>query len=356
VRNGRDGGSRRIAVPARRPGRPSPGGPVNTSNAPWGAKRLPGSFAAWQASARRAVFVARLPRSTHLADRRSIDALSLAPAPAPPSASPGPQRARGELRLAFEAKSGGARLIEAYQSGCLHARLPRVHAGESPCAVLINTGGGVTGGDRLTQSIRWGAGACAAVATQAAEKIYRSTGEDADISTRIAVAAGAHAEWLPQEAILFDRARLSRRMEVDLDEGADFLGVEAVILGRSAMGETVREAALRDSWRIRRGGRLVYADIQKLDGPVDRLMDRAALGAGARAMAVIVHASTRAAALLEAVRGALEGAAGRAAASSWNGLLVARFLAPDGQTLRHDLIPALAALRGGRALPRVWSC
>jgi urease accessory protein len=265
-------------------------------------------------------------------------------------------RARGELRLAFEAKPGGTRLVEAYQSGCLRARTPRVQPGESPCAVLINTGGGVTGGDRLTQSIRWGAGACAAVATQAAEKIYRSTGDDAEITTALSVGAGARAEWLPQEAILFDRARLARRIEVELADGADFLGVEAVILGRTAMGEAVREARLRDSWRIRRDGRLVFADIQKLEGAVDRLMDRPALGAGARAMAVIIHASSRAAALLEAVRSALGGAAGRAAASSWNGLLVARFLAPDGQTLRHDLIPTLAALRGGRPPPRVWSC
>ena len=73
-------------------------------------------------------------------------------------------------------------------------------------------------------------------------------------------------------------------------------------------------------------------------------------------MAVIVFASAQAASMLGAVREALELTQGRAAASAWNGLLVARFLAPDGRTLKNDLIPALAALRGGRPPPRVWTC
>jgi len=293
-----------------------------------------------------------------LGDRRSIEALGPI-GPVGPAPSPGKldsARARGELRLGFERRAGRTRMTQAFQSGCLRARVPHAEPGQPPCVVLINTGGGLTGGDRIGQSITWGAGAHAVAATQAAEKIYRSAGGEVEIDVRLKVAEGASAEWLPQETILFDRARLSRSTRVCLARDAAFLGVEMLVLGRAAMGEVVREASLSDTWRIRREGRLVYADAQRLEGPIDLLMDRAAIGAGARAMAVMIHASAQALELLAGVRAALAPATGRTAASAWNGLLVARFLAPDGHTLKRDLLPALALLRGGRALPRVWTC
>ena len=290
-----------------------------------------------------------------MADGRSTAALRLvsdrAGAPTQAPVQPDPSRTRGELRLGFAARADGSRLMESYQSGCLRARVVNTRSGEAPSVVLINTGGGLAGGDRLRQRIRWAPGSTGGVASQAAEKVYRSINGDTEVSTRLEVGLGATAEWLPQETILFDRAQLVRRAEVDLDRDASFLGVEAVILGRAASGEIVHEARLRDSWRITREGRLIYADVQQLDGPVDRLMDRAAIGAGARAMAVVMMASDKAMALLDAAREALRGAQGRAAASAWNGLLIARFLAPDGMTLRGDLIPVLAARPEGLPAP-----
>jgi len=267
-----------------------------------------------------------------------------------------PSPVTGELRLGFARRAGATRLVDSFQSGCLRARMPRTAADQDPCLVLINTGGGVTGGDRLRQSIDWESGSRACVATQAAEKVYRSSGQDVVIDTRLRVMGEAVAEWLPQETIIFDRARLKRTTEVALDGDASFLGLEMTVLGRAAMGETVSHASLRDRWKIFRDGRLVYADAQRLIGPVDQLMDRAAIGAGARAMGVLIHVALGATAALGAVRDAMAGARGRVAASAWNGLLVARFLAPEGQTLKHDVAPVLAALRGGRPLPRVWTC
>lgn len=291
---------------------------------------------------------------------RSSGALRLVREPAPKSDAgsdaAAPQTWRGELRLGFAARAGATRLVEAYQAGCLRARTPKPEPGGALSAVLINTGGGVAGGDRLRQQVRWGPGASATVASQAAEKVYRSLGADSVIETHLDVAAGAAAEWLPQETILFDRSRLARCTQVDLAEGASFLGLEAVILGRTAMGEQLTDARLSDRWRIRRGGRLIYADAQRLAGPVAALMDRPAIGAGARAMAVMVHVCAQAPARLAPLREALDSASGRAAASAFDGLLVARFLADDGQALRRDLLIALASLRDGRAPPRVWTC
>jgi urease accessory protein len=194
------------------------------------------------------------------------------------------------------------------------------------------------------------------VTTQAAEKVYRALAAGCRISNRLTVARGASAEWLPQETILFDRFRLHRDARIVLEEDVTFLGVEAVVLGRTAMGETVRNGSLRDRMRIWRNGRLIYADVLALDGEIDGLMRRAAIGNGAKAMAVVVHASDVAKKRLDPVRDALADAEGLAAASCWNGLLAVRLLAPDGETLRHDIALALSALRDGKPLPRVWRC
>lgn len=246
-------------------------------------------------------------------------------------------------------------MAESYQSGCLRARC-HPGAGDGENAVLINVGGGLTGGDRLRQCITWEAGAHATVASQAAEKIYRSSGDAVCIDTRIQVAAGAHAEWLPQETIMFDRSRLDRTLEADLAPDSRFLAFEGVIFGRAAMGESILDGELSDRWRIRRDGRLIYADAQHLSGAISALMDRAAVGAGARAMALILCVWEGAATLLDRVRAVLDQTGGRAAASAWNGLLTVRLLAREGQTLKRDAAAVLAVLRGGAPLPRVWTC
>jgi urease accessory protein len=263
-------------------------------------------------------------------------------------------RSEGRLDLSFRRREDRTAIDRAFQAGCL--RMRRVDDGRTPCAVLINTAGGIAEGDSIDQRIAWDEGAEATVTTQAAEKIYRALADGSTISTQLTVARGAHAEWLPQETILFDASRLRREARIVLAEDVTFLGVEALVLGRAAMGESMRQGSLRDSMRIWRGGRLIYADRLALDGDVAALMDRAAVGNGARAMAVIVHASAQAQALRDPVREALEGAGGIAAASCWNGLLAVRLLAPDGETLRGDITRALSVLRQGRPLPRVWRC
>jgi urease accessory protein len=270
-----------------------------------------------------------------------------------------PQRLRsnGRIDAAFRNREGRTAVVRAFQSGCLRVRVPRGEPDDGGlCAVVMNTAGGLAEGDRLEQSFAWGEGAVATVTTQAAEKIYRALAEGADVSTRLTVSRGANAEWLPQETILFDAARLRRDTQIVLAEDVTFLGVEAVVLGRAAMGETVRSGSLDDRLRIWRNGRLIYADALALDGDIAALMQRAGVADGARSFAVLVHASAAAAGLLAPVRAALGQARGMAAASCWNGLLAVRFLAPDGESLRHDLAVALATVRGGRPLPRVWCC
>ena len=269
---------------------------------------------------------------------------------------PAHQRARGSLRLSFKGRDGATVLDGLRQEGCLKARFPRTERGAWPGAVTLNTAGGVAGGDILDASITAGSGAQATVASQAAERFYRALPGSlpAAVTTRLHLAPGAALEWLPQEAILFDRCALRRRLLVDLADDAWFLGVESLVFGRIAMGETVREAAIRDLIELRRGGRLLLHDAVRLDGPVQAMLDRPASGDGSRAIATIIHAAPDADARLDPLRAAL--ARFDAGASAWDGLLVARIAAKDGACLRRAVVAGLNVLRDGRPLPRVWEC
>jgi len=215
--------------------------------------------------------------------------------------------------------------------------------------VIVNTGGGMTGGDRFAVEIALGAGANLIAGTAAAEKIYRSTGPDAEIAVTLDVGEGARLDWLPQETILFDRARLSRRIDVELAADASLLMAEAVVFGRSAMGEAMLAGFFADRWRVRRAGKLIFADSARLDGAIAEKLAAAAVAAGGIAIATVLIAPADDA-KLSALR-ALP-FAGEVGVSAWNGITVARLCAKEGAALRHDLVALLAAL--GQRVPRLW--
>ncbi len=243
------------------------------------------------------------------------------------------------------------------QEGCLKARFPRVQ-GDAAEVITVNLSGGVAGGDQLAAQVSLGAGARATVSGQAAERFYRALPDSppSQVRTALTVAEGGSLEWLPQESILFDRSALDRSLNVDLAETACFLGVESLVFGRAAMGEAVERLRLRDLIRVRRGGELLLHDVLRLQGSAREILVRRATGAGMRAFATLALAAPGAETLLDLVRDALAGTPAEAGASGWNGLLVARLAAPTGAELRRAITAALAALRGGRALPRAWGC
>jgi urease accessory protein len=268
------------------------------------------------------------------------------------------QRATGELRVVFRRRGDLTVLDDLRQVGCLKLRFPRVEPDEWTSAVMLNTSGGVAGGDRLDGAFELQPGARATITAQAAERFYRALpGSDpASVRNRLAVAPGASLEWLPQETILFDRCAVDRRLDVDLADNAWFLGVESLVFGRAAMGERVVQAWLRDGMRVRRAGRWLLHDAVRMEGEVDAALQRATIAGGARASATLVHVAPDAAAPLESVRAAFADMAVEAGASAWNGMLVARILASDAAALRRAVVAALAVLRAPRPLPRVWLC
>lgn len=265
------------------------------------------------------------------------------------------QRSRGELRISFKRRGEATVLDRLRQDGCLKARFPRTEMGEWKGAVTLNSAGGVAGGDRLATSVSAGPGTSATVASQAAERFYRALPDSvADVRNRIELADGAALEWLPQETILFDGCALRRSLRVDLAGDATFLGVETLVFGRAAMGETVRQAALDDLIEIHRGGRLLLHDRVRLEGDVAAILARPAVANGAAAVATLMLVTPGAEERLAGIRDAL--APYDAGASVTDGLLLARIVAENGGCLRRAVVAGLAALREGRALPRVWQC
>jgi urease accessory protein len=264
------------------------------------------------------------------------------------------QRAIGVGGVATKQREGKTVLHSLYQDGCAKIRLPHTHSAAME-AVLINTAGGLTGGDDMRWSAELGAGGKLTLTTQACERIYRSLGGPARVQTNLTVCANAHLDWLPQETILFAASHLNRRIEIDLASGASLTAIEAVLLGRDAMGEIALDAKLHDNWRIRRNGRLLHAEATRLEGTLSE-RNGISLLAGKRAFATIVHISPDADqcfARLSAVRNLISEEA-EVAVSAIGERLVVRALAQSGLALRQRIVPILAELSGAGELPRLW--
>ncbi len=264
----------------------------------------------------------------------------------------GPPRAQGEVVLSAWADGGATRLGRLRQQGSLKALFPR-SSGSALETVMLNTAGGLTSGDRMRIEVLAGVGARLRLTTQAAERAYRAAGDPpATTEVRLAAQENARIDWLPQETILFDGARLDRRLLVDLAPTATALLVEPLVFGRLARGEELREGRFHDRWEVRRGGRLVFADALRMGGDMAATLDRAGVGNGARAMASVLFAGDAAAGHLASARALLTGRGG--ASLIEDGVLFLRLLAPDGFALRNTLVPLITRLTGA-PLPKVWT-
>ncbi len=262
-----------------------------------------------------------------------------------------PVRTTGGLKARYVFADGVTRIDALTEYGGYRLRFPTTHAPHIE-ASQINSGGGVVGGDSLGIVVDVGSGADAVHSSATAERIYRSIGPPARIDVALKLEGTARLDWLPQETILYSGARLHRRFDVDISPDAHLLMAEMVVFGRVAHGEVPGEGELRDHWRIRRGGRLAFAEAVRLDDHVADVLARPAVAAGARGTGLVVAISPDAGDRLAALRDALAGARSDCGASAWNGLLTARFLGTP-EDVRRDIIRVVEML-AGRAMPRTW--
>src|SRR5258706_2505869 len=230
-------------------------------------------------------------------------------------------RAVGSVTFDVHLVEGVTRRRQLHESGSLRVRFPSPEA-EGLSGVFVNTAGGIAGGDRFDIDIAAGEGSRLTLTTAAAEKVYRAAGPAAQLNIALKAEAGSHLAWLPQETILFDRARILRRIDIDLAEDASLLLCEIVVFGRSAMGEKMLHGEFVDRWRLRRAGRLVFAETVRLDGDIGEKLKRPAIANSGVAIgtALIVPGD---AAGVERVREALESFRGAGGNYFWNGFAMA---------------------------------
>jgi urease accessory protein len=262
-----------------------------------------------------------------------------------------PQRAYGHARLAVKPVNGRTRIATLYQEGCAKIRLPdRDDAALE--AVMINTSGGLTGGDDMRWQFDAGNDCHAQITTQACERIYKASFSVAQVETTLSVGENAGLAWLPQETILFERSALKRTLTARLAGTGRALIIEPVVFGRKAMGEDVQTCTFRDRWRIYRQDRLVHAEDFAIGPDTAAMLARPALLGGLRTMATILLLDHDAERHLEPARKIIGEKGG---ASAWSGKLLARLVDEDAYSLRKRLIPLIELLNQKAGVPKVWS-
>lgn len=259
-------------------------------------------------------------------------------------------RAVGILRLSTKAFEGRSVLDGLYQQGAAKAVFPRANKGLT--AVLLNTSGGVTGGDRFSYQAMAATGTHLTLTTQACERAYRAQpGETGRICTTLRVADGANLWWLPQETLIFDGCSLDRRLSCDIEGSGTALIVESICLGRLAMGETQIQGHVSDRIDITRDGAPLVQDAWFLHGDITARMRSSAAGGQAAAMVALTYVGPDAEAHLATLRALLPDTGGASLLAP--DVLVMRLLAVSGYALRGHLLPILDHLTRSE-MPLCW--
>jgi len=260
-------------------------------------------------------------------------------------------RAHGAVRFTVKTRENGTALKTLRQSGSFRALFPQAF-GPDFQTVLINTAGGVTGGDTFNTKATAQSGSKLTITTQAAERAYRAIpGETGRICNHVVIEPGARVNWLPQETILFQGSAIQRSLKVEMTDDASLLMVEPLVFGRKMMGEVLTDASFTDRIEILRQDKIAYLDTIRLRGNIAEQMARPHVAAGASAMASLVYIAKDADARFAAVRSMVGDTGG--ASMIGDDILNLRLLASDSYLLRKTLIPILNLLTT-TTLPRCW--
>ena len=271
------------------------------------------------------------------------------------------QRADGYVRAVLIGSENGTRIEDVLERSPIRIMFPRTGHCRVEEAVIINTGGGVAGGDRLEYAVTTLPGASIAVTSQAAEKVYRALYEPARVATSLKAQECAKLAWLPQETIVFNRARLHRTTEIELFSGAELLALEWLVLGRAAHGEVVVGGNISDSWRVRKDGRLIWADSLRITDQIFPHLKRKALLSNCHAIATLIYCGSHLDKRLDFLREIIPSLGCNCAATLISGLIVVRFAAKESLDLKLALRSFLQQFgpeigSGPFQVPKMWSC
>jgi urease accessory protein len=263
--------------------------------------------------------------------------------------------------MVFIGSEEGTRIADVFQRAPIRILFPRAIGSGVEEAVLVNTAGGIAGGDQLEFGVTALANALIVVTSQAAEKVYRSMNACARITTKIRVCEAAKLAWLPQETIAFNWARLKRDTEIELASGAELLALEWLVLGRAAHGENMVGGYIADGWRVKKDGRLIWADTLRLTDEIFPHVHRKALLSGCKAVATLTFFGPHLDQRLEFLRNIARTLKCHCAATSVRELIIMRFAAQAPSDVRLALRGVLRKIGeelgpGPFRVPKMWSC
>ena len=258
------------------------------------------------------------------------------------------QRATGHLSFYVSQN----RVSRMFQSGSAKLMLPKTYS-DMMEAVILNTSGGMTGGDILNIDVE--AEDCALlITTQTAERVYRSGGtRPAKIKINLSVSDTADLHWLPQETIVFNDSKFERTLTVKLSSCSNCLVAETIVLGREAMGEKICDCHFIDNWRVFRDGHLFHAESLRLSDEVEKIIAAPAGGNGARLLSTILYIGDNFEQVADRVSALIKQNSSNCAVSYWNDRLIIRLISAHSASARKDIENLLLTIRE-HPLPRVW--
>jgi len=271
------------------------------------------------------------------------------------------QRAQGLCRFVVGRSDEGNEIVDVFQQSPLRVIFPQVNGTGVKEAVLINTAGGIAGGDRLECEVTALMNASIAVTSQTAERVYRALDKPSRILTKLKVSDGAKLAWFPQETIIFNWARLQRETRIEISPGAELVALESLVFGRAAHGEQIVGGHLRDRWRVMQDGRLLWADTFHVGEEVFPHLNRRALLGNCKAIATLIFFGPELAKRLDLLRSVSVSLDCLCATTSVNGLIIVRLAAETSanlkfalRTLLNEVEPEFGA--GPFRVPKMWSC
>ena len=271
------------------------------------------------------------------------------------------QRSEGFARLVLAGSAHGSRIVDLFQRCPTRIMFPGIRGAPLEEAVVVNTAGGIAGGDRLESTVTVLTNASVRVTTQAAERVYRALNEPAVINTRLKICDVAKLAWLPQETIVYNGARMRRNTEIAISSGAELLALEWLVLGRAAHGEEVVGGEIIDGWQVKIDDRLIWVDrLQATDEVFSRLRSRILL-ADFKAIGTLIYFGPDTEAWVQFMRDLAPRLQCHCVTTLVSGLMIARLAARAAAELKAGLREILLHFELERAqvpfrIPKMWSC
>jgi urease accessory protein len=271
------------------------------------------------------------------------------------------QRSEGLARLVLARSARGTHIADLFERSPIRIMFPGIRGAPVEEAVVVNTAGGIAGGDRLEISVTVLADASVTVTSQAAERVYRALSEPALIDTRLKLRQGAQLAWLPQETIVYNGARMRRNTEVEISAGAEMLALEWLVLGRAAHGEEMLGGQIIDGWQVKLDGRLIWADRFRATDDVFPRLRSPALLADFKAIATLIYFGPDAEAWVQFIRALAPQLPCHCVTTMVSRLMIVRLAARDAAELKAGLREILLNFERTRAqgpfrVPKMWSC